>query len=68
MRVASKINYLKPCLVFREPIRMPLVLVMSFDHHVDDLALNSPKITVNCDFEKIALISISSIQERKDSN
>ena len=47
---------------------MPLVLVMSFDHHVDDLALNSPKITVNCDFEKIALISISSIQERKDSN
>ena len=47
---------------------MPLVLVMSFDHHVDDLAFNSPKITVNCDFEKIALISISSIEKRKDSN
>ena len=25
---------------------------MSFDHHDDDLALKSPKITVNYDFEK----------------
>ena len=37
---------------------------MLFDHHVDDLALKSPKITVNCDFEKRALLSISSKQER----
>ena len=33
---------------------------MSFDHHVDNLALKSPKITVNCDFEKSMLLSISS--------
>ena len=42
---------------------------MSFDHHLDDLTLKSPKITVNCDFEKSTLLlSISSKPERKDSN
>ena len=41
---------------------------MSFDHHDDDLALKSPKITVNCDFEKSTLLRISSKPERKDSN
>ena len=44
------------------------MLVMSFDHHVDDLALKSPKITVNWDFEKSTLLSMSSKPERKDSN
>ena len=28
------------------------MLIISFDHHVDDLALKSPKITVNWDFAK----------------
>ena len=28
------------------------MIVMSFEHHVDDLALKSPKITANWDFEK----------------
>ena len=41
---------------------------MSFDHHVYDLALKPPKITVNWDFEKITPLSIPSKPERKDSN
>ena len=41
---------------------------MPFDHHVDDLVLKSPKITVNWDFEKSTLLSISSKPKRKDSN
>ena len=41
---------------------------MSVDHRVDYLAVKSPKITVNCDFEKSALLNISSKPERKDSN
>ena len=41
---------------------------MSFHHHLDDLALKSPKTTVNWDFEKSTLLSISSKPERKDSN
>ena len=41
---------------------------MSFDQHDDDPALKSPKITVNCGFEKSTLLSISSKPERKDSN
>ena len=48
--------------------RVPLGLVMSFGHHVDDLALKSAKITVNWDFKKSILLSISSEPERKDSN
>ena len=44
------------------------MLVMSFDHHVDDLALKSPKTTVNWDFEKSTLLSMSSKPERKDPN
>ena len=68
MRVASEINCLKPCAVIRESIWAPLGLVISFDHHDDDLALKLPKITVNCDFEKSTLLSISSKPERKDSN
>ena len=41
---------------------------MSFYHHVDDLALKSPKITVIWDFEKSMLLSISSKPEKKDSD
>ena len=41
---------------------------MSFNHHVDYLDFKSPKITVNWDFEKSMLLSISSEPERKDSN
>ena len=66
--VASKINCLKPCVVVRESIRVPLRLVMSFDHHVDDLTLMSPEIPINWDFEKSMLLSVSSKPERKDSN
>ena len=44
------------------------MLVMSFDYHVDDLALKSPKITVNWDFEESTLLSMSSKPERKGSN
>ena len=58
-------NCLKPYVVVRESIRVPLRLVMSFSHHVDDLALKSLKITVHCDFEKGMLLSISSKTERK---
>ena len=47
---------------------VPLGLVMSFDHHFDDLQLKSPKITVNYDFEKSTLLSISLNPETKDSN
>ena len=58
--IASEINCLKPCVVVvKESIRVPLILVMSFDHHVDDLALKSTKITVNWDFEKSMLLSMS---------
>ena len=53
-------NCLKPCVVVRELIRVLLGLVMSFEYHFDDLALKSPKITVNCDFEKSMLLSIPS--------
>ena len=42
--IASEINCLKPCVVVKESIMVPLILVMSFDHHVDDLALKSTKI------------------------
>ena len=41
---------------------------MSFDHGIDDLGLNSPRKTVNCDCEQSTLLSISSKPERKDSN
>ena len=41
---------------------------MLFDHHVNDLALKSPKITVNWNFDKSKLLSISSKPERKDPN
>ena len=63
-------NYcLKPYVVVKESIRVPLMSVMSFDYHVHDLALKSPKITVNWDFEKrTLLLSMSSKPERKDSN
>ena len=57
--IASEINCLKPCVVVKESIMVPLILVMSFDHHVDDLALKSTKITVHWDFEKSMLLSMS---------
>ena len=47
---------------------VPLGLVMSSDHYAHELALKSPKIIENCDFEKRTLLSISSMPERKDSN
>ena len=47
---------------------MPLGLVLSFDHHVDNLALKSLKRKLNYDFEKSMLLSVSSKPERKDSN
>ena len=50
--VASEINCLKPCVVVKGSFRVPLMLVMFFDHHVDDLALKSPRITANWDFQK----------------
>ena len=40
---------------------------MLFNHDID-LAWKLPKITVNCDFEKSMLLSISSKPERKDSD
>ena len=39
--------------IVRESIRVPLRLVMSSDHHVANMALKSPKIKVNWDFEKV---------------
>ena len=44
------------------------MLVMSFGYHVDNLALKSPKITVNWDFEESMPLSMSSKPEWKDSN
>ena len=64
--VVSKINCLKPCVVIRESIRLLLRLVMSFGHHVDDLALKSPKITVNCDFIRKLQYSKHIFKTRKE--
>ena len=41
---------------------------MSSDHHSGDLALKSPKMIVNWDFEQIILLSKSSKPDKKDSN
>ena len=41
---------------------------MSSDHHSSDLALKSPKMIVNWDFEQIILLSKSSKPDKKDSN
>ena len=67
IRAVSKINCLKPCVIVRESISISLRLVMSFNHHVDNLALKSAIITVNRDFETSTLLSISSKPKMKDS-
>ena len=59
---------LKPCVVVKESICVPCKVVMSSDHHAGDLALRSPKTTVNFDFEQSALLSKSSKSDKKDSN
>ena len=41
---------------------------MSSDQHAGDLALRSPKTTVNWDFEQRALLSKFSKPNKKDSN
>ena len=47
---------------------MPRKVVMSLDHHAGNLALKSPKTTVNWDFKQSALQSKSSKPDKKDSN
>ena len=47
---------------------MPCKVAMSSDHHSGDLALTSPKMIVNWDFEQSMLLSKSSKPEKKDSN
>ena len=59
-------NYLlKFCVVVRESICVPSNVVMSSDHHAGDLALRSPKVIVNWDFEQSVLLSKSSKPEKK---
>ena len=66
--VGSEIICLKPCIVIRESICVPCKVLMSSDHHAGDLALRSPKMTVNWDFEQSVLLSNSSKPDKKDSN
>ena len=65
--VGSEVIYLKPCVVVRESIYVPFIVVMSCGHHAGGLELRSPKTTVNWDFEQSALLSMEE-PNKKDSN
>ena len=45
---------------------MPCNVAMSSDHHSGDLALRSPKMIVNWEFERSILLSKSSKPDKKD--
>ena len=47
---------------------MPYKVVLSLDHGAGDLAMRSPKTTVNWDFEQSASLSKSSKPDKIDSN
>ena len=64
--VGSEITCLKPRVVVKESICVPYKVVMSSDHHAGDLALRSPRTTVNWDFEQSTLLSKSSKPDKKD--
>ena len=49
-------------------ICVPYKVVLSLDHGAGDLALRSPKTTVNWDFEQSASLSKSSKPDKIDSN
>ena len=68
VRVGSEIICLKTCNVVRETICVPCKVVMSLGHYAGDLALRSPKMTKNWDFEQSVLLSKSSKPDKKDSN
>ena len=66
--VGSEINYLKPYVVVRESICVPCKVAMYSEHQSGDLALESPKMIVNWNFEQSILISKSSKPDKKVSN
>ena len=65
--IGSEIICLNPCVVVKESICVSCKVVMSSDHHAGNLALRSPKTTVNWDFEQSNLLTNSSKPDKKDS-